>query len=73
MSKEFKPLAMLELRRNPGLVIDRMRFHGERFVLTRRDKAVAYLIPVTNAFAPASDGVDAAVVVDPDGRFRLQR
>lgn len=73
MAETFTPLSMMEFRSNPGTVIDRMRYRGERFVLTRRDKPVAYLIPATNVFAPTTDGVDAAVRVHEDGRFSLEK
>ena len=69
--KEYKQLSMMDFRKNPGTIIDRMRFLGERFILTRKDRPMAYLIPVNNLHCPSSDGVDAVVSVEKDGRFRL--
>ena len=54
--KPFTTITMMDLRREPGTILDRMNYRGERFLLTRHGKPVACLVPPAEFGMPAPVG-----------------
>ena len=52
-------ITMMEFRKAPGEIIDRMRYFGEVFTITRQGKPVAYLMPIqTRRSKPTADELE---------------
>ena len=52
-------ITMMEFRKAPGEIIDRMRYFGEAFTITRQGKPVAYLMPIqTRTSKPTVEELD---------------
>lgn len=39
-------ITMMQFRKAPGEILDRMRYFGEVFTITKQGKPVAYLMPI---------------------------
>ena len=50
MELEFKSLSMMELRRSPGDVLDRVYKNGEAFIIERSGQQKACLVPISHFF-----------------------
>ena len=69
-------ITMMEFRKAPGEVMDRMRYFGEVFTITKQGKPVAYLMPIqTRRRKPTieelnrilSDETNESIEIMPDG------
>lgn len=48
VNQTFKPLSAMELRTNPGSILDRVDLQNQRFAIQRRGKTKALLVPVSD-------------------------